>query len=242
VFLDKPRGWTSRRAVNEIARLFRADGGRRVKAGHAGTLDPLATGMLPVLLGEATRFADVGLQADKTYAVTVDLSLQTDTLDAEGAVTGRWRVMPSREAIEAALAGLRGDIMQTPPAFSAVHVEGRRAHELARRGQEVCLPPRSVHVRELTLLAWSPPEAELRVCCSKGTYVRALARDLGAALGVGGCVTALRRLSTGGWPEALMLPVDEIRRLGARCVMPLAQWLRHLPRLALSKTDARRFV
>lgn len=242
VFLDKPRGWTSRRAVNELVRLFTREGGKRVKAGHAGTLDPLATGMLPVLLGEATRFADVGLDADKRYVVTADLSRQTDTLDDEGETVARFAAMPEREDIERALAGLRGDIMQVPPAYSAVHVDGRRAHELARRGDAVRLEARPVHVRGLALLEWTPPMLTLAVTCSKGTYVRSLARDLGEALGVGGCVTRLRRLSTGGWPEALMLPFEDIRRLGEQCVMPLSQWLRHLPRLALEEAEARRFV
>lgn len=242
VFLDKPEGWTSRRAVNEIARLFRPEGGGRIKAGHAGTLDPMATGMLPILLGEATRFADVGLDADKTYAFTMDLSFQTDTLDAEGEVVARFETLPRLKDIQAILPRFTGELEQTPPAFSAVHVNGRRAHDLARRGEEVRLAPRQVHTRALRLVDWSPPLLSLEVTCSKGFYIRSLARDLGEALGAGGCVTRLRRLSTGGWPPALMLPVEEVRERGEACIMPLAQWLRHLPRLTLDEPEARRFV
>ena len=167
VFLDKPRGWTSRRAVNEVARLFAPGGRPRLKAGHAGTLDPMATGMLPVLLGEATRFAELGLSAEKTYAVTVDLSCQTDTLDAEGEVLARFEAQPALERVEAALEGFRGGYAQVPPQYSALRVDGQRAHALARRGEHVELAARPVRIMALDLVRYDWPELALTVqCCS----------------------------------------------------------------------------
>jgi tRNA pseudouridine55 synthase len=192
VFLDKPCGWSSRRAVNEVARLF--GGGRkpRLKAGHAGTLDPMATGMLPILLGEATRFAELGLNAEKTYAVTIDLSYQTNTLDAEGETLARFEDGPSLAQVDAALHSFRGSYEQVPPQYSALRVEGRRAHALARRGEAFTLAARSVEIMGLELIRYAWPKLMLEVRCSKGTYIRALARDIGNALGVGDARTVGR--------------------------------------------------
>jgi tRNA pseudouridine55 synthase len=237
VFLDKPQGWTSRRAVNEVARLF---GG--IKAGHAGTLDPLATGMLPILLGEATRFAGYGLDADKAYEVDIDLSLQTDTLDAEGEMTARFDAPPERADVEEAVAAFRGEYAQYPPAFSAIRVDGKRAHQLARQGAEVALASRQVHIHELRLLDWRWPHLRLFVRCSKGTYIRSLARDIGERLHLGGCVAELRRLSTGNWPPEMMVDIDTLRERGEQAIMPLGGWLRHLPTVSLEAAEARRFV
>lgn len=237
VFLDKPQGWTSRRAVNEVARLF---GG--IKAGHAGTLDPLATGMLPILLGEATRFAGYGLDADKAYEVEIDLSLQTDTLDAEGKVTARFYTVPDRADVEEAVAAFRGEYAQYPPAYSAIRVDGKRAHKLARQGTEVTLASRQVHIRELRLLDWAWPNLKLFVHCSKGTYIRSLARDIGERLHLGGCVVALRRLSTGSWPSEMMVDIDTLRERKEQAIVPLQVWLRHLPKVILEAEEARRFV
>jgi len=235
--LDKPKGWTSRRAVNEVARVF-----GRVKAGHAGTLDPLATGMLPILLGEATRFADIGLGADKTYEVTVDLSYQTDTLDAEGETTARFSGQPTRADIERILPQFTGRITQVPPAYSAVHIDGRRAHAIARSGGEVRLSPRAVEIHALELIGFSFPLVTLRVRCSKGAYVRALARDIGMTLGVGGCVVGLRRTAMAGWEAANMVAFDALVVRRAACVMPLRHWLRHLPEMRLQAFVACRFL
>lgn len=243
VFLDKPVGWSSRRAVDEVARCFR-DGGPPPKAGHTGTLDPLAGGMLPVLLGAATRFASLGLEADKRYRLTVDLSFQTTTLDAEGEVilrSDRWRSL-DEAAIAGAIEALTGTIEQIPPHFSAVRVGGRRSHALARAGRAKELPPRRVVIHAITLRRLRLPELELEVCCGKGAYMRALARDLGARLGCGGCVTALRRLSTGGWPPELMVGIEQLRRDPAAALHPVEFWLRHLPEVLLDGRNAARFV
>ncbi|MDQ6993388.1 MAG: tRNA pseudouridine(55) synthase TruB [Mariprofundus sp.] len=242
VFLDKPYGWSSRQAVNELIRLFSRPGCKRIKAGHAGTLDPLATGMLPILLGEATRYAELGLTADKSYRVTFDLSYQSDTLDCEGAITGRFTEAVSCEQLETALAAYHGLIQQVPPAYSAIRIDGKRAHALARQGEEVLIPARPVTIHRIKLLNFDTPLVTLEVECSKGTYIRSLARDIGESLGVGGCVTALRRLSTGGWPEAMMVTQDQLQAQPDGSVLPLAQWLRDMPSLPLSTALAIRFL
>jgi len=242
VFLDKPIGWTSRQAVNEVARLFSVKGRKRIKAGHAGTLDPLATGMLPIMVGEATRYSGVGIDADKTYRVSFDLSYQTDTLDAEGEVSGRFDVDAKLADVQAVLPQFTGDIEQQPPSYSAIHVAGERAHEIMRRGGRVDLPRRPVCVRALKIISFESPVLTLEVHCSKGTYVRSLARDIGGSLGLGGCVTALRRLSTAGWPEVVMVAFAQLADQPGACLLALPQWLRHLPRLRLKAQDALRYA
>ncbi len=242
VFLDKSHGWTSRKAVNEISRLFTHAGEKRIKAGHTGTLDPLATGMLPILLGEATRFSSMGLDADKTYEVTMDLGYQTDTLDAEGEITARFDTRVKEDDVKDVLRRFIGKTEQTPPAYSAIHVQGRRAHEIARQGGDVVLAPRPVEIHTLRMIAFSPPALTLRVRCSKGTYVRSMARDIGILLGMGGCVTALRRLSTAGWAEDMMSSFDEIKDAREGCILSLRRWLRHLPKVQLEKPEAWRFT
>jgi tRNA pseudouridine55 synthase len=242
VFLDKPKGWTSRQAVSAVVRLFSVEGEKPIKAGHAGTLDPLATGMLPIMLGEATRFSTMGLDADKTYRVTLDLGYQTDTLDAEGEITGRFKVKLKQADVEAVLPRFTGKIEQRPPAYSAIHVNGERAHKIMREGGHVELPARPVTIHALKFVSFASPLLTLEVHCSKGTYVRSLARDIGEALGTGGCVTELRRLSTAGWPELMMVTFEQLEAQPETCLLPLPQWLRHLPRLKLRMPDAIRYA
>lgn len=242
IFLDKPHGWTSRRAVNEVMRIFSIPGKKRIKAGHGGTLDPLATGMLPILLGDATRFADMGLNAEKTYRVSFDLSYQTDTLDGEGQVTGRFDGSISQPKLESVLPAFRGAIEQMPPVYSAIRIDGERAHDLARKGKDVEMQARPVTVHSLRLLSFTFPQVTLEVHCSKGTYIRSLARDIGIKLGMGGCVTDLRRLSTGGWPEAMMVSTEQLTADKASCLLPLAQWLRDFEQQILTVEDGRRFL
>jgi len=241
VFLDKPLGWTSRKAVNEVMRLF---GGKKagIKAGHGGTLDPLATGMLPILLGEATRFASLGLDATKVYEVTLDLSYQTDTLDREGEVVARYDTSVGDDEIRTAVSSFVGIQQQTPPVYSAIKIDGKRAHELARAGKEVEIKPREIEIYAIDILGIEFPSVSLRVSCSKGTYIRSLSDDIGTRLGMGGCVTMLRRISTGGWPAELMVTPEELEERREACILPLADWLRALPRIELAEPLARRFL
>ncbi len=211
LLVDKPAGVTSHDVVSDVRRLF---GQRQV--GHAGTLDPLATGLLPLLLGQATKVSAWATADDKAYETTARLGERTETLDAEGTVTTRADLPPDLgpDSVEAALRGLRGEIEQTVPAFSAVKREGRRLYEHARAGAAVDLPTRQVTIHELTLLRLQPPELTLRVACSKGTYIRQLVADLGDALGCGAHVRALRRTRVG------LLRVEDAHTLDALRAAP----------------------
>lgn len=206
VVLDKPLGMTSTRAVSAVRRLFDAQ-----KAGHAGTLDPLATGILPIALGEATKTVPFAVDGEKTYRFTVRWGAETTTDDAEGEVVESRAARPARDAIEALLPSFRGEIMQVPPSFSAIRVDGERAYDLARGGEEVILEPRPVRIDALSLVEC--PDADTAVFearCGKGTYVRALARDMGRALGTLGHVVALRRTSVGPFSEHDAVTVEAL--------------------------------
>ncbi len=206
--IDKSAGMTSH---DVVARIRRLSGQRRV--GHAGTLDPAATGVLVVALGGATRLIEyVQHQTLKQYRATVCLGVTTTTDDADGEITARHPLPPlDRETVECALAPLRGTIWQTPPMYAALHHEGRRLYELARAGVTVETPARQVHIERLDLIAFDPPLLTLNVVCGSGTYIRALARDLGAALGCGAHLAALRRTAVGVFriEDALPLSVLE---------------------------------
>jgi tRNA pseudouridine55 synthase len=192
--LDKPSGITSSTAVQKVRRLFRVK-----KAGHTGTLDPMATGLLPVCLGEATKFSHLLLEADKTYAATILLGITTRTGDLEGEITARSRVQTGREEIERALERFVGQILQTPPMYSAIKRDGQPLYKLARAGGEVPREPRRVVIRNLTLLGREGDELKVSVSCSKGTYIRVLAEDVGRQLGCGACLSALRREVVGAF-------------------------------------------
>jgi len=242
VFLDKAMGWTSRRAVNEMVRMYSIPGKKRIKAGHGGTLDPLATGMLPILLGEATRFAELGLHAEKRYTVSFDLSYQTDTLDCEGEILSRFEPSLNLTDIKTLLPQFLGVQQQVPPVYSAIRVDGKRAHAIAREGGEVELKARQICIESIELVSFSCPVVTLDVRCSKGTYIRSLARDIGISLGLGGCVTALRRTSTGGWSEAMMVTMAQVQTDAVSAVIPLRAWLRDFSDIQLSKDEAKRFL
>jgi len=194
LLVDKPSGITSHDAVDRLRWLT---GQRRL--GHAGTLDPLATGLLPLLLGEATKLSPWVTADDKEYLTTARLGVRTDTLDAEGETVDRTDVSPDLDqgAVDHALDKFRGTFEQQVPRYSAVKVEGKRLHELARAGEQVATPTRMVTIAELELTAFSLPELTLRVACSKGTYIRQLVSDLGDDLGCGAHVCSLRRLRVG---------------------------------------------
>ncbi|MCA1647136.1 MAG: tRNA pseudouridine(55) synthase TruB [Chloroflexi bacterium] len=187
--INKPKGWTSH---DVVARVRRLAGQKRI--GHAGTLDPMAQGVLPILLGRATRLADYIQQGRKTYVSTVRLGVATDTEDADGQIVAETPVPDlSPVIIEVILASFRGDILQIPPRYSALKVGGKRAYTVARGGGEVNLAARPVTIHEVRLLQWSPNEITFETTCSKGTYIRSLARDIALALGTVGHLTALVR-------------------------------------------------
>jgi tRNA pseudouridine55 synthase len=196
-----------------VARVRKLSHQRRV--GHAGTLDPLASGVLPVLLGRATRLMDLVQSGRKTYVTTVSLGSATETDDAEGAITATAPVPRlSAAALHAALAAFQGEILQTPPAYSALKVNGQRAYDLARRGAAVTLAPRSVTIDALFLLDFTPDTLTLEVTCSKGTYIRALARDIAQALGTVGHMSALRRTRVGPFTLERACTLDELADIG----------------------------
>ncbi|MEI9906273.1 MAG: tRNA pseudouridine(55) synthase TruB [Asticcacaulis sp.] len=205
ICLDKPLEMTSTAAVSKVRWLFQAQ-----KAGHAGTLDPLASGILPIALGEATKTVPYLMEADKIYEFTIAFGKTTDSYDAEGQITAESDVRPTREAIAAALPQFIGLIEQVPPAFSAIKVDGQRAYDLARAGQDVELKAREVEVFDLTLDAFDGETATLSLHCGKGTYVRSIARDLCAELGVCGHVSRLRRTRVGAFATKDAIPLEKL--------------------------------
>ena len=232
--LDKPAGLTSHGCVSHVRRAYRLK-----RVGHGGTLDPAVTGVLPIALGAATRLLPY-LPGDKGYRGTIQLGVRTTTDDLQGAVLSR-QPPPSGLCpidLEAALQPFRGSIAQRPPAFSAVHVQGQRAYALAREGQAVVLPPRTVTVHRLDLLSWDPHMGllELEIHCSAGTYIRSLARDLGEALGCGGALATLRRTVALGFALSQCVALEELIDPPPPLLDPLAV-LAHLPLHHLSAAD-----
>jgi len=199
LLIDKAPKWTSMDVCAKIRVLVRRGGApKRAKVGHAGTLDPFATGLLVVMVGKATKHCNDLMASRKEYLATIDLSRVSDTQDPEGNITlATISREPSEPEVRAAIRNLTGEIMQTPPPFSAIHVGGIRAYELARRGEETKLAARPVTVHEFEILRYAFPLIDVRITCGKGTYIRSLARDLGAALGVGGMLTSLQRTAVG---------------------------------------------
>ena len=223
LLLDKPVGMSSNAALQVVKRLFQA-----AKAGHTGSLDPLASGLLPICFGEATKASGFLLDADKHYRVRCKLGEKTTTGDAEGEVIESLPV-PALDAaaLNATLARFRGTIEQIPPMYSAVKHQGQRLYKLARQGVEVEREPRQIVIHELTLLGWEPPFFDIDVRCTKGTYVRTLAEDIGAALGCGAHVTELRRLGVGPYDESGMIALDRLSDLaGDQGVAALDEHLR----------------
>jgi tRNA pseudouridine55 synthase len=240
--VDKPPGPTS---FDVVRRIKRAASVKRV--GHGGTLDPLASGVLPICVGEGTKLAAFLLDADKEYEVTVTFGVETDTYDAAGEVRARQDASDLDEArVRAALPAFTGALEQTPPIYSALKRDGRPLYDYARAGEAVELRPRAVTVHELALVSFRGPEAvDLRVRCSKGTYVRSLAHDLGRALGVGAHVAALRRTRSGPFALAEARPLDAVLAAlapGSAAPLPVvspADALAHLPRCEVDATGAK---
>lgn len=239
--LDKPLGLTSTQALAKARRLLNAE-----KAGHGGTLDPLASGVLPIAFGEATKTVSFAMDGTKVYRFTVAWGEQRTTDDAEGEVIARSAVRPAREAILAQLPAFEGFIQQIPPQFSALKVDGERAYDIAREGDVVDLEPRTVRIDRFELI--DIPDADhatFDVTCGKGTYVRALARDLAEALGTAGHVSALRRLSVGRFTLDKAISLDELAAMDDNAalqdlLLPLATALDDIPALALTEAEAHR--
>lgn len=211
--VDKSGGYTSMDVCAIVRTRFRRGGApKRLKVGHAGTLDPMATGVLVVLVGKATRSSDRMMLGEKEYEAEIDLSRRSSTDDAAGLVeeVPRQEPPPGEATVRAALAGFVGEIMQRPPAFSALKVGGRRAYDLARAGKALDLPARPVIVHECRLDGYAWPLARVWVRCGKGTYIRSIARDLGLALGGGGMLTALRRTRVGPWNIGMASPLNAL--------------------------------
>ncbi len=237
VILDKPAGMGSTQAVAAVRRIFDAR-----KAGHAGTLDPMATGILAIALGEATKTVPFAMDADKTYRFTARWGEGRDSDDAEGRATGTSDVRPIAEAIEAMLPRFTGILSQVPPAYSAVRVGGSRAYDLAREGETVALEAREVEVFEARLLNTVQDSAEFEITCGKGTYVRSWVRDIAQALGTLGHVTALRRTRLGGWEEKDAVTLETLTPFmhspaAFGYLKPLATALDGIPALAVSGSD-----
>ena len=220
IIIDKPQDWTSMDVCAKLRGIF-----REKRVGHGGTLDPMATGVLPVFVGRATRAVEFAGESEKEYVAGLKLGVVTNTQDTTGQVLETHPVSVTREEVEEALAPFRGNILQIPPMYSAIKRDGKKLYELARAGKEVDRPPRPVTIRALEVAEQTGPDAyTLRVRCSKGTYVRTLCHDIGAALGCGGCMSALRRTEAAGFtlsdavtleavqaaedPAALLRPAD----------------------------------
>lgn len=241
LLLDKPAGIGSNAVLQAVKRLYNA-----AKAGHAGTLDPLATGLLVVLFGEATKFSQLALDADKEYLARACLGVTTDTADAEGKVLERKPCTVREADIEPALARFRGEIEQVPPMYSALKREGRPLYELARAGHEVPRASRRIHVRELQCTGFKDDSLELRVRCSKGTYIRTLVEDIGRALGCGAHLAALRRTVSGGFRVDDAATLDQLQRDAPAGrdgrLLPVDRLLSGLPRVDLPEALAERFA
>ncbi len=240
--LDKAQGISSNDIMQKVKRLFRAN-----KAGHTGALDPLATGMLPICFGEATKFSQFLLSSDKRYFVTAKLGERTDTSDAEGQIVKTRAVAVGETEIMAVLAQFRGNLMQVPTMFSALKHNGKPLYEYARTGISVEREARPITIFELKFIEYQAPFLSLEVHCSKGTYIRTLIDDLGEVLGCGAHVTVLRRLAVSNYPVAEMMPIEELKLLANsfpdseldRLLLPIDTAVASLPQLVLDEAQTK---
>ena len=243
IILDKPVGLGSTQAVSAVKRALREADEPKTRVGHGGTLDPLASGVLPIAIGEATKLAGRMLDATKAYDFTIRFGEETDSLDLEGKVIATSHARPTREEIEAILPRFTGPIEQVPPAFSALKVDGKRAYDLARAGDEVELKAREVTILALSMISCGPDELTLSATVSKGTYIRSLARDIAHALGTVGHVTMLRRTRAGSFTLERAISLDFLAdaakaRALTRTVLPLEAGLDDIPGLPVTPEQA----
>ena len=240
LIINKPPGWTSHDVVARVRRLTH-HAARRV--GHAGTLDPMATGVLLVCLGRATRVAEYLMASDKTYRAVIRLGVETDTYDAEGQVVATRPVDVDESALRSTLGKFVGEIDQVPPMYSAIKREGKPLYKLARLGVEVEREPRHVKIHDITLREFLPPDLTIDVRCSSGTYIRSLAHDIGSALGCGAHLTALTRLASGTFTLDNAVTLQDLTGLDLPGLLhPLDAALQDLPAVTLDANQARRIV
>lgn len=242
--LDKPVGLGSTTAVGAVKRILREAGEPKVKVGHGGTLDPLASGVLPIALGEATKLCGRLLNSTKGYDFTIQFGVQTDTLDGEGEVIATSDVRPGRDEVEAVLPNFTGEIVQVPPQYSALKIDGKAAYARARAGEDIDMKPREVTIYELKLADATADNATLSATVSKGTYIRSLARDVAAALNTVGHVTMLRRTRAGPFSLDQAISLDFLEeaakaRALTRTVLPLIAALDDIPALRVTPDQAR---
>ena len=237
ILLNKPKDMTSFGAVARVRRIM----GEK-KAGHTGTLDPMATGVLPILLGSATKLSDYLLIADKSYTATMRLGVTTDTLDITGTVLSTHKVDVTKQDVLNALAGFRGEILQTPPMYSAIKQNGQPLYKLARKGIEAERTARKVTIYEIELLEQlSPTDFTVSVRCSKGTYIRSLVADIGEALGCGATLTELCRTSTGGFSIENCITLEQLEQDSTAYLQPAVKAVEHLPYIEVTNKQATRF-
>ena len=237
VIVDKPQDWTSQDVTARLRRVFNT---RRI--GHGGTLDPMATGVLPVFVGRATRGVEFFEHAEKTYETVLRLGITTDTEDITGTVLTEQDAFVTGEMLEEVLEKFRGDIMQVPPMYSALKVNGQKLYDLARKGKEVERQPRPITIPELTLLEPGQETLRVRVRCSKGTYIRTLGNDIGEALGCGGCMAALRRVSAGEYGIAEAVPLQQLLETEEpeKYLRPVDSMFRNYPAVTLTENQEKR--
>ncbi len=236
ILLDKPEGFTSFKAAAALRRIY---GTKRV--GHTGTLDPMATGVLPIMIGRATRLCSLVLESDKRYTATVRLGITTDSLDITGEVLSEIVPCVSDEQLKEALEKFTGEYDQIPPMFSAIKKDGVRLYDLARQGKEVEREPRRIKIYEINLLERQGDEFKIDVLCSKGTYIRSLADDLGKYLGCGACLTALRRTKTAQFDISQCVTLEQIESDPEKHLLPCEMAVDYLKEVSLSEGQARRF-
>ena len=237
VIVDKPQGWTSQDVTARLRRVFNT---RRI--GHGGTLDPMATGVLPVFVGRATRGVEFFEHAEKVYETVLRLGITTDTEDITGTVLTEQDAFVTGSMVEEILTQFRGEIMQVPPMYSALKVNGQKLYDLARKGKEVERQPRPITIHELTLLGMEADGIRLRVHCSKGTYIRTLCKDIGEALGCGGCMAALRRVEAGEYTAAEAVPLQQLLETEnpEQYLRPVDSMFRNYPQVTLTPNQEKR--
>lgn len=237
--LNKPSGMTSHDAVNHVRRIFSLR-----KVGHAGTLDPAACGVLPIAIGRATKFIEYLADRDKSYRAEILFGLATDSGDLDGSIIARAEnfVMPTRDALDAVLKTFVGEIEQTPPKFSAIKINGRKAYDLARKDVDFEMPRRTVKIFRLEVVALGEDTATLEIDCGKGTYIRSLAVDLGERLNLPATLKSLVRLKVGDFDLNDALTFDDVKTFGANCLLPIDACLKHLPAFDLPEHRVRAFM